>query len=48
MVVKHGSLKKVLYSDCQCLRGKYEGKYLGQLKKIIVFVELKQTRSWMS
>jgi hypothetical protein len=42
MAVKHGSSKKVSYRDSQCLRGKYEGKYLGQLKKIMVIGELKQ------
>jgi hypothetical protein len=40
--VKHGSLKKV-YTETLCLRGKYLGKFLDQLKKIMVTGELKQT-----
>jgi hypothetical protein len=39
---------KVLYRDCQCLRGKYWEKYLGLLRRITVFGELKQTWSWTS
>jgi len=45
MAVKHGSSKKVLYKNSLCLRGKYKGKYLGQLRKPTAFGELKQM-SW--
>jgi len=37
-------LKKVLYKNSLCLRG----KYLGQLRNPTVFGELKQIRSWMN
>ena len=36
-------LKKVLYRDSQCLRGKYVRKFLDQLEKIMVIEELKWT-----
>ena len=41
MAMKHGSSKKVLYKNSPCLGGKYEGKYLDQLRNPTVFGEFK-------
>jgi hypothetical protein len=33
MVMKYGSSRKALFKNSQCLRGKYEGKYLDLPKR---------------
>jgi hypothetical protein len=41
-------LKESIIQRLSVFEGKVLKKYLGQLKKIMVFRELKRTRSWMS